>query len=168
MTTAMTVAKDRESLPARGPADGPDVPAAGRTRLRVLSPRERRVGGSGGRAPLGCRRPRPCPRRAGMTRARLTRRGRMALAAAAIAAVVVPSSLAVAARAQAASGGAPPRVVYRSMRKVDVRPGDTLWSIALRVQPRADPRAVVRQVMRVNGLNGVTIQPGEQLWVPRG
>ena len=76
--------------------------------------------------------------------------------------------LAAAARAQAASGGSPPGAVYRNLTPVVVHPGQSLWSIALRAQPGADPRIVIQQIVELNALSGTSIEPGERLWVPRG
>ncbi|MBO0775950.1 MAG: LysM peptidoglycan-binding domain-containing protein [Actinobacteria bacterium] len=86
------------------------------------------------------------------------------LAILALAAAGLPAAV----RAQAASSGSSPAAVDRSMTRVVVQPGQTLWSIAVRVQPKADPRAVVQQIIDTNALPGVVIQPGEQLWVPTG
>jgi LysM repeat protein len=49
-----------------------------------------------------------------------------------------------------------------------VHPGQTLWSIASRAQPSADPRNVIQQIIELNALTGTGIEPGERLWVPRG
>jgi Tfp pilus assembly protein FimV len=40
-----------------------------------------------------------------------------------------------------------------------VQPGDTLWSIAQRLAPGQDPRAVVDLLVQAHG--GPTIQPGD-------
>jgi nucleoid-associated protein YgaU len=45
-----------------------------------------------------------------------------------------------------------------------VRPGDTLWAIATRIDPNGDPRAVVAELS--SELHGATLQPGEQLRLP--
>ena len=76
--------------------------------------------------------------------------------------------LGVAGGAQAASHGLRPGAAYRGMTRLVVRPGQTLWSIASRAEPTADPRLVIQQIMEVNALNGSVIQPGESLWVPKG
>jgi nucleoid-associated protein YgaU len=47
-----------------------------------------------------------------------------------------------------------------------VQRGDSLWSIARTVQPGADPRPVIEEIQRVNGLPGPTVVPGERLSVP--
>jgi len=49
-----------------------------------------------------------------------------------------------------------------------VRPGDTLWSIALERGPTgADPRVVVDAIERENGVGPSTLAPGRLLLIPR-
>lgn len=45
------------------------------------------------------------------------------------------------------------------------RPGDTLWSIAARVEPGRDPRPLVDQLEQQ--IHGGLLQPGERLLLPR-
>ncbi len=45
-----------------------------------------------------------------------------------------------------------------------VRPGDTLWSIATRLDPSGDPRVVVARLEAQIG--GDSVVPGEQLVLP--
>jgi nucleoid-associated protein YgaU len=45
-----------------------------------------------------------------------------------------------------------------------VRPGDTLWSIATRLDPTGDPRPVVAELAAQVG--GDNVVPGEQLRLP--
>ncbi len=45
-----------------------------------------------------------------------------------------------------------------------VQPGDTLWSIAVRLDPNGDPRPVVAQLATQVG--GDNVVPGEQLVLP--
>ncbi len=104
---------------------------------------------------------------------RLTKRGRALLAGLAIMAVTVAATgmlfwLSIAGGAQAASHGQRPGAVHLGMSRVIVQPGQTLWSIAQRAEPSADPRIVVRQIIEVNALGSPLIQPGELLWVPKG
>lgn len=99
---------------------------------------------------------------------RLTRRGRIVFAVLLAGLALLVVGLTAAARAQAASSGSPAAAVRRNMTRVVVMPGQSLWSIALRAEPAADPGSVVQQIMDVNGLRTTTLQPGEQLWVPRG
>src|SRR5436309_405246 len=46
-------------------------------------------------------------------------------------------------------------------RTVVVGTGDTLWSIAERIAPQADPRDVVADLEQANHLSGATVQAGE-------
>jgi LysM repeat protein len=52
-------------------------------------------------------------------------------------------------------------------RRYVVRPGDTLWAIALR-QYGGDPREAVWEIRDRNGLTGTTVQPGQVLLLPAG
>jgi hypothetical protein len=54
------------------------------------------------------------------------------------------------------------------MRQIVVKPGQSLWSIALSAEPQADPRAVIQQIVEFNALGSQVVVPGESLWVPRG
>lgn len=47
-----------------------------------------------------------------------------------------------------------------------VRPGDTLWSIAVRVSPGSDPRRVVDQIARANHVDATGLVPGQALLLP--
>jgi nucleoid-associated protein YgaU len=47
-----------------------------------------------------------------------------------------------------------------------VREGDTLWSIAERVSPGADPRPVVDAIASVNGVDPGRLVPGQTLVLP--
>jgi LysM domain len=100
---------------------------------------------------------------------RLTRRGRRVAAMLAVGVTAVAlffAWLALAGGAQAADHGVP-GAGHAGMTRVVVKPGQTLWAIAAAAEPSADPRAVVAEIMQVNALSSVAIQPGEQLWVPK-
>ena len=118
--------------------------------------------------------PGPVPSRVPARRARrtrLTRRGRRLVWACAVLllmAVLTPVLLALASGAQAANHGVPASAVRAGMRQVVVKPGQSLWSIALNAEPKADPRVVVQQIMGFNALGTQVVVPGESLWVPRG
>ena len=103
---------------------------------------------------------------------RLTRRGRFVVTVMLTAvslSLVVLAWLAIAARtAQAADGGQSPGAVYQNLTSVVVHPGQTLWSIASRAEPTADPRIVMQQIIDLNALHGTSVVPGQRLWVPRG
>jgi LysM domain len=89
---------------------------------------------------------------------RLTRRGRVVLAAVllAFAAAMV---VVLATNVQAASPSSPPRAVV-------VHPGDTLWSIAARVHPRGSLTETMLAIERLNHMPNGTVYVGEQLLVP--
>jgi nucleoid-associated protein YgaU len=114
----------------------------------------------------------PARRAAANGSVRLTRRGKIVvgiivgLAAAGLAALVW---FAVAGQAEAAGPGelGGGSGVGHTMLRVVVRPGETLWSIAVRTDPAADPRAVIQQIIDDNALRGPAIQVGQVLWVPR-
>jgi hypothetical protein len=136
-------------------------PAGGPARMRVARP----AAGVGAGRP----RPRTCPSRAPVSRPtarravaappplplRLTRRGRVvvvaviALAIAAVLVLVLP-------RASIAWSGEPPRGHL-------VLAGETLWEIAVALDPDADTRVVVGRLMRINHLPSVELTPGQFL-----
>jgi LysM domain-containing protein len=98
---------------------------------------------------------------------RLTRRGRVVIAAMAVLLVTVVMLIA-AGTAQATNQSVPPRVAERNLTRVVVRPGQSLWSVAESADPHADTRLVSQQIIELNGLNGDVVRAGQQLWVPRG
>lgn len=51
---------------------------------------------------------------------------------------------------------------------VIVRPGDTLWSLAPRMNPDADRSSVIAQVMRLNQMTSDRLLVGQELFVPDG
>ncbi|KRB35996.1 LysM peptidoglycan-binding domain-containing protein [Microbacterium sp. Root180] len=104
-------------------------------------------------------------RAANGTRLRLTVRGRRVLAAIAalpaviaIAVAMVSGGSALASRDAGAPAG--------SFETVTVFHGDSLWTIAEEVAPQADPRDVVDAIVRLNALEGVTLQAGQTLAIP--
>lgn len=107
---------------------------------------------------------RPAPRPAAPARPapiRLTRRGRIVVVLFLVAALLVAGWFVSRAVADAATTGSPPT------RSVVARPGDTLWSIAVRARPDADPRVTVGRIIDVNGLATPVVQPGQRLILPR-
>jgi hypothetical protein len=110
---------------------------------------------------------RPAPRAAPV---RLTRRGKIVVGVLAVIAVASVAALvwfAVAGQAQAADHVRQPGLASRSMLRIVVRPGESLWTIALRTDPAADPRIVIQQIIDDNALRGTAIRAGQVLWVPR-
>ena len=115
--------------------------------------------------------PETAPARPVRTRTRLTRRGRIVVAALITAGVVLVAALAWLAgttRAQAAGSGPPASAVYHSLRSVVVQPGESLWAIAEQADPAGDPRSVMQEIIDLNALHGTSVQPGQRLWLPRG
>jgi LysM domain len=142
----------------------PDVPRPGAARPDV--PRPGVVRPETARAEMA--QPRPVRTR---TRARLTRRGRIVVAALITAGVVLVAALAWLAgtvRAEAAGSGPPASAVYHSLRSVVVQPGESLWAIAEQADPAGDPRSVMQEIIDINALRGTSVQPGQRLWLPRG
>jgi hypothetical protein len=109
------------------------------------------------------------PRAAGAVpsrRIRLTRRGRIVVAALA---VVAACGLFVAgASAAQASSRAAAHAATGSGQRIIVQPGSTLWSIAETADPHADARTVVQEMLQANRLKTADITAGQRLWVPRG
>lgn len=99
------------------------------------------------------------------TRLRLTRRGRVvltALAAMPLVAGMLVGSLSSGGAVARIDDGAPP-VAFET---VVVGAGDSLWGIAERVAPSEDPRDVILEIMRLNGLADAVVQPGQRLALP--
>jgi hypothetical protein len=84
--------------------------------------------------------------------------------------LVVLASLLTGAAALSAGRAHPTAVIPGSVKLPSgdyayvVRPGDTLWSIASRLQPSGDPRPLVAQLQ--NQLHGSTLEPGDRLLLP--
>ena len=70
----------------------------------------------------------------------------------------VITALAWAVLVRTSDGAGPPRAYV-------VKPGDSLWSIAAE-QYAGDPREGVWKLQKQNGLAGVTIRPGQRLFLP--
>jgi len=98
---------------------------------------------------------------------RLTRRGRVVVAALAALLVTVISLLAASA-AEATNHALSPGAARQNLVRVVVSPGQSLWSVAESTDPDQDTRAVVQQIVDLNGLSSDVVFAGQQLWVPRG
>jgi LysM repeat protein len=92
---------------------------------------------------------------------RLTRRGRAVV----LMFFVAMASLASAVLFTTASRANNPET--RPAPTVVVQRYDTLWSIATRAAPRADPYATVAEIQRLNGLDDYVVEPGDTLILPR-
>ncbi|WP_442786483.1 LysM peptidoglycan-binding domain-containing protein [Leifsonia sp. AG29] len=96
-------------------------------------------------------------------RLRLTRRGRAVVSA------LVALPLIVGALVFALNGGgaiASGEQTHASFHYVTVQSGDSLWSVAERVAPSADPRDVIADLVSLNGLQSAVVTPGQQLAIP--
>lgn len=89
--------------------------------------------------------------------------------AVAVVSVVLAAALAVAVGRGAFASMAPPSnpsvaVATGSGTEVIVEPGDTMWSIARRIQPAGDVRPLVDRLVAAHGT--VVLQPGDVVAVP--
>ena len=104
-------------------------------------------------------------------RVRLTRRGRLTFVLAVAVLIALAVVVGVCTRAAwAGDSGAPgaqgAAVATQQGRTVVVQPGDTLWSIASRFAPGADPRVTVQRIVDLNKLRSVGVEAGQQLVLP--
>jgi nucleoid-associated protein YgaU len=98
---------------------------------------------------------------------RLTRRGRLVVTGMAVLlAAAVSVTLAGAAQALGHSG-APARPGTAAITKVEVRPGQSLWTLAEAYDPNADTRQVIQEILQLNSMSTDQVQPGQILWMPR-
>ncbi|HRW38408.1 MAG TPA: LysM domain-containing protein [Aquihabitans sp.] len=72
---------------------------------------------------------------------------------------------ALAGLAPAPGGASAPAGAAADTATVEVHAGDTLWSIARRLQPTGDVRALVDELVALNGT--APLQPGATVAVPR-
>lgn len=79
-----------------------------------------------------------------------------------VAAALLGAGYARIAAESAPAGGAVPVAA----ETITVAPGDTLWDIASKRYPGADPRQKVFQIEQLNGLGGPSIEAGQRLKVP--
>ncbi len=141
--SATAAAPAASAIPAVRPAPAPGAPAAPARPVRRQPPRTQVAD-----PPL-----------------RLTRRGKIVVAVAA-ALLAAGLSLVIAASAQATSHSS--GAAQQGLAKVTVRAGQSLWSVAESADPNADTRAVIQQIIELNGLSADAVMPGQSLWVPRG
>ena len=125
-------------------------------------------GACAGRIPVAAQRVRPAVEGAAASRPtvahraaplRLTRRGRVVL-------VLLPAVLGLSSALVGVSAPFAQADPSASARAIEVRSGDTLWSIAERLAPDRDPRDVVAELERVNRLPGAVVLAGSRLEVP--
>jgi hypothetical protein len=104
-------------------------------------------------------RARPSAARAARPALHLTRRGRLAALLLLLLVLSVAFSMG---RVTSTALGGP----NGGGAEVVVQRGDSLFSIAERTHPDADPRSVVADLMAVNGLAGPSLQVGQHLRLP--
>ena len=92
---------------------------------------------------------------------RLTRRGRLGVLLVLATLLLVAFSLG---RTSADAGSTRPAAPAHT---TVVHPGETLWAIARRVAPAADPRATVARLTEMNDLGSRPIVAGQRLVLPR-
>lgn len=97
---------------------------------------------------------------------RLTRRGRALLVLMAVGAVLLSFWLGTWQAGVAATDGGGSGGNTGSYDTVVLRPGDTLWEIAERREPDADPRVTVYRIKELNGLSKASVAAGQRLVLP--
>lgn len=99
------------------------------------------------------------------TRLHLTRRGRIVFTTLGSIPLVVWVLVAVlGSGGAAADAGA--EFGARTFEYVTVHQGDSLWAIAESIAPHDDPRVVIDEIIRLNGLDGAMVEPGQRLALP--
>jgi hypothetical protein len=104
---------------------------------------------------------------AARTPVRLTRRGRVVVTAAAMLAIGAAAIVAGGAANATGHSGAPAGP-GSGVTRVEIRPEESLWSVAEAYAPDADTRVVISEILQMNSLTSDQVQPGQVLWVPRG
>lgn len=97
-------------------------------------------------------------------RLRITRRGRIVLGA--LGAMLVAAVLAAVAMLSAPGAVASNEAGGQEFPYVLAQPGDSLWTIASELDPSADTRDVVAEIMRLNQLPSSGLQAGDAIAVP--
>jgi hypothetical protein len=102
----------------------------------------------------------PMPR----TRLRLTRRGRVVFTTLAAAPLVAWALTVVLGSGGAAAETESLRTT--AFQYVTVGAGESLWAIAESIAPNDDPRVVIDEIIRLNGLDDALVEPGQRLALP--
>lgn len=96
---------------------------------------------------------------------KLTRRGRLVLSTLSFGIMLAISLISLFGIATS-SAKASNEVSNSTNTQIVVAPGETLWTIAARVNPEIDPRAVIDQIMDLNVIEGSNVYAGQVLLVP--
>ena len=104
------------------------------------------------------------------TRLRITRRGRAVLTAiAGVPLVVGALAIALNGGLAAADGNTLSSSISGSATTFDyvtIQSGQSLWQLAERIAPSADPREVIAEIVNLNQLPTESVQPGQRLALP--
>jgi hypothetical protein len=93
----------------------------------------------------------------------LNRRGRLARTLVVLSLAIVLGSL-VSAKAGAGTEVVP--AAAGSFITLTVAPGETLWSLAARVEHDGDTRSLVSQIVSINSLASVDVSAGQKIRIP--
>jgi LysM repeat protein len=99
------------------------------------------------------------------TRLRLTRRGRIVFTTLGAVPLVAWALITVLGSGDAAAD-AGAELGARTFEYVTVHQGDSLWAIAESIAPHGDPREVIDEIIRLNGLDDAMVEPGQRLALP--
>jgi hypothetical protein len=97
-------------------------------------------------------------------RLRLTRRGRVVLGTLGV--LLVGALLGLAAMLGSPGAVASEAAGDGQFGYVIVQPGESLWGVATSLDPSADPRDVIAEIVRLNQLGGSEVQAGQPIAVP--
>lgn len=96
-------------------------------------------------------------------RLKITRRGRLVLSAVVAAPLIIA---AVTVGMNAGGAVANSSSSHTSFEYETIASGETLWHLAETVAPAADPRDVIADIMRLNGLETASVVPGQRIAIP--
>ena len=96
---------------------------------------------------------------------KLTRRGRLVLSTVSFAIMLAISAFSLFG-ITTTSAKASNETSNSATTQIVVAPGETLWTIAARVNPEIDPRAVIEDIKALNVIEGSQVYAGQVLLVP--
>ncbi len=96
---------------------------------------------------------------------KLTRRGRLVLSTVSFGIMLAISAFSLFGIATT-SAKASNETSNSDTTQIVVAPGETLWTIAARVNPEIDPRAVIEDIKALNVIEGSEVYAGQVLIVP--
>jgi len=94
---------------------------------------------------------------------RITRRGRAVLTLLIAIPLAIGGAVAGIGAVGAAAGSHSNAATFQY---VTVEPGESLWQVAEGVAPKADPREVIADILRLNNLSSGDVQAGQRLAIP--